>query len=204
MNTKNYMLAVAAISAVVPTGSAFAEDFNGPFAGVQAGYEQSEAQDPSTELGVLAYDDEVQTFTGGLFLGYDRQVAPRFVLGVEGGFDLSSDDTLEGTIGGNLASIDPEWSLDLTARAGFMPDQASLVFVRGGYENAQIETTARDAAGAQFTESENRDGWVIGAGYERQLTQGIFGRVEYRYSDLSDGDDTWDRHRALLGVSYRF
>jgi outer membrane immunogenic protein len=201
---KKYIAIAAAVGTLLPAGPAFAEDFDGPFVGVQAGYEQAEVQEPGTELGVLTYDDEVQTFTGGLFAGYDKQIAPRVVLGVEGGFDLSRDDTMDGLIGGSLASIDPEWSLDLTARAGFMPDSTSLLYVRGGYEHAQVETTALGATGAQFTNSENRDGWTIGTGYERQLMQNVHGRLEYRYSDLSEGDGNWDRHRILAGVSYRF
>jgi outer membrane immunogenic protein len=198
-----YIITAATVVTVVGT-PAVAQEFDGPFVGVQGGYEQTEAANPTTELGILSYDDKTESFTGGLFAGYDKQIASNFVLGVGGSFDLSTNDKMNGLIGGNLASIDPEWSIDLTARAGFMPDPESLLYVRGGYTHAQVETNTAGAANSEVISDEGRDGWTVGAGYERKLLDNIYGRIEYRYADLSDGGDTWDRHRALMGVSYRF
>jgi outer membrane immunogenic protein len=199
----NYVAAAAVVFFVSGT-SAVAQEFDGPFVGVQGGYEQTEAANPTTELGVLSHDDKTESFTGGLFAGYDKQIASNIVLGVEGSFDLSTDNMMNGLIDGNLASIDPEWSIDLTARAGFMPNPKSLLYVRGGYTHAQVEVNLAGAGSTETLSDEGRDGWTLGAGYERKLLDNIYGRIEYRYSDLSDGDDTWDRHRALMGVSYRF
>lgn len=199
-----YFAATALIAVASFGTSAFAQEFDGPFVGIQAGYEQTDAANPTTELGGLSYDDKTESFAGGIIAGYDKQIASNFVLGVEGSFDLSTDNTMNGLIGGNLATIDPEWSIDLTARAGFMPEPESLVYVRGGYTHAQVETNLASATNGEIISDEGRDGWTVGAGYERKLLDNIYGRIEYRYADLSDGDDTWDRHRALMGVSYRF
>jgi outer membrane immunogenic protein len=45
---------------------------------------------------------------------------------------------------------------------------------------------------------------LVGGGVEQAITDNISARIEYRYSDLSDGDGKFDRHQALVGVAYRF
>lgn len=180
-----------------------AQDFTGPHAGVQGGWEQVDVRNPETDLGRVTLDRDRQTFAGGLFVGYDRRIAPRIVLGVEGGMDLSADDAVAGASGTGLASIDPEWSIDFTTRAGYLLNPSTLTYVRGGYTNARVETNLT-GGGARLWETENRSGWLVGAGIERLFPQNISGRLEYRYSDLSEGDGTFGRHRILAGIAYRF
>ena len=45
---------------------------------------------------------------------------------------------------------------------------------------------------------------VVGGGVEHALSDNLSARVEYRYSDLGEGDGGFDRHQALFGLSYRF
>ncbi|MGZ8351327.1 MAG: outer membrane protein, partial [Allosphingosinicella sp.] len=165
--------------------------------------EQTDLRDPETDLGTLTIDDDRQAFTGGVFVGYDRQVAPKIVLGVEGGVDVSTGDSIENASGTGLVSVDPEWSIDLTTRAGYLVNPNTLAYVRGGYANARIETNVTSGA-TQLTDSENRDGWLLGAGIEQQFLHNISGRLEYRYSELSEGAGSYDRHRVLAGIAYRF
>lgn len=139
----------------------------------------------------------------GRFAGFGRQVAPRVVLGVEAGADIGSDDALRTSSGSEQAIIDPDWSFDLTTRAGYLIDPSTLAYVRGGYTNARVKTTITTPV-SRLTEKENRDGWLAGAGIERQLMERTSARLEYRYSDLSEGDGAYDRHRVLAGISYRF
>ena len=60
-----------------------------------------------------------------------------------------------------------------------------------------------DATGI-VSDSDNHDGWLAGAGAERQITQNVSARFEYRYSKFSEGDGKDQRHRVLAGLSYRF
>lgn len=181
----------------------FAQNFDGPYAGVQAGWERTRARNVATHLGIPGLDDRGDAPTGGMFVGYDRQVAPHIVVGGEAGMDFSSDDNVQGSSPAGRLSIDPRWSLDLTARAGYLVDPRTLVYARGGYEDARIDANAL-IGGSRFADSENRDGWIVGAGIERQLLRNISGRLEYLYSDLSEGDGIADRHRVLAGIAYRF
>ncbi|MCJ8159885.1 outer membrane protein [Sphingomonas sp. LaA6.9] len=185
------------------SGTAFAEEFNGPFVGVQAGWTSAEVQDPQTPLGVVAMEDDQQSFTGGVYAGFDHRLNERIVVGAEGGFDVTNDDKLHGFSGISSYTLDPKYSFDLTARAGYLVTPDTLLYARGGYTNARVKTTMTDIAGTQSATT-NQDGWLVGGGVERQLMSNVSARMEYRYSDLSEDDGKYDRHRVLAGVSYRF
>ncbi len=199
---KTFIFTGSALLALAPA-TAFGQDFNGPHVGVQGGWEQTDVRNPETRLGTLVLDRDRQSFTRGLFAGYDRQVGPRIVLGVEAGLDLSADDEVKSATGTGLIRVDPEWSIDLTARAGYLVDPQTLAYFRGGYANARVETNFTNGM-AQLSETESRNGWLVGAGIERQFLQHISGRLEFRYSDLSEGGGTSGRHRVLAGIAFRF
>lgn len=192
---KGFILAVTALFAFLPASHVWAQSFDGPFVGAHVGGQQTDIRNLDTGLGTQVLEADRKSFTGGLFAGYDRQVAPRVVLGAEAGVDLAADDA--------LAAIDPKWSLDLTGRAGYLLDPATLAYVRGGYTNARIETSASTRF-SPLPESEYRDSWTLGAGIERKILKRISARLEYRYSDLGEGEGTFDRHRLLAGIAYRF
>lgn len=193
----------SAILAAGIAGTASAQEFDGPFIGAQAGWNSDEVRNPQMPQGVIAMDDDQQSLTGGIYAGYDRRVGDKIVVGAEGSFDLSNDDKFRGTSAGSSYLIDPKYSFDLTARAGVLVQPDTLVYARGGYTNARIKTSISDMVGVE-SEADNRDGWLVGGGVERQLTSNVSARVEYRYSDLSEGDGNFDRHRVLAGLTYRF
>lgn len=186
-------------SASASIAASAAEPFNGPFIGVQAGWSRDEVGTASTPLGNLAIHSGNDTVTGGLFAGYDHKVTPKVVAGVEAGINLSDSDDLAGT----TASIDAERSIDLTARLGYLATDTTLLYARGGYSNVRAETMLTNASGT-LNDTSDLDGWLVGAGVERALTQSISTRLEYRYSDLSEGDGKFDRHQILVGASYHF
>jgi outer membrane immunogenic protein len=135
--------------------------------------------------------------------GFDLRVAPRVVLGAEARVDLADDDALNLSTAAGPVALDPKRSSDLTARAGYLLDPATLAYVRGGYTNTRLGTGANTAL-SQLSESEYRDSWTLGAGIERHILKRISARLEYRYSDLGEGDGSFDRHRLLAGIAYRF
>ena len=194
---------VAGIAVASLAGTASAAEFNGPFIGAQVGWSSNEVKNPETSFGSVPLEDDQQSITGGIYAGYDRKVADRVVIGAEGGLDFASDDELHTSPSGNSFTIDPKRSFDLTARAGYLTDPSTLVYARGGYTNARTKNSLVTAAGTA-TAYDNRDGWLLGGGVERQFMSNASARLEYRYSDLSEGDGNFDRHRVLAGVSYRF
>lgn len=201
---KRIVSSVAALALAAGLGSAAsAEPFNGPFVGVQAGWNQDDLGTPSTPLGDVAVGRSQDSLSGGVFAGYDYKISPRVVLGAEAGVQFGADDSIVRDTGATRVTVDPKRSIDLTARAGYLVTDDTLLYARGGYTNARVKTSVENAAGIRSA-SANRDGWLLGGGIEHALSDNVSARAEYRYSDLSEGDGKFDRHQALFGIAYRF
>ena len=203
---------------------------NSPFTGfhVEAlgGYDISKAG--STEDNdVNDNDDEsIDGFQYGIGAGYDFAVGGA-VIGLEAEY---SDSTAKTEVDlGDFEDIGLGYRLDaggdlyLGARAGILAGENALVYVKGGYTNASYNLLARDGTTEQETDID-LDGFRIGAGAEYAFSQNSFVRLEYRYSNYSegefdfddgdifdDGDDDsnrfdvdLDRHQVVVGVGFRF
>jgi len=184
------MLAGAALAALA-SAPAMAQEFQGPYVGAQAGWNHD-----------IAINDKQDAFVGGVFAGYDQQVTPNVVLGLEGGFSLAASDRI-GPSGPDNASIDPHYSFDVSARAGYVVGEQNLLYVRGGYANTRARLT-RDVGAGTFSDNRTYDGWFVGGGVERKMTDTVSARLEYRYSDFGNDNRTFQRHQVLAGVAYRF
>lgn len=125
------------------------------------------------------------------------------MIGAEAGFSVGADDALSGGAAGSALVLDPKYSIDVSARAGYLIQENTLVYVRGGYSNVRANVRLTEASGIR-SGKDNRDAWMVGGGVEHAITQNISARLEYRYSDLSEGHGSWDRHQVLLGAAYRF
>ncbi|SNT10804.1 outer membrane protein [Sphingopyxis indica] len=194
------LIAAAVVLAAAATAlPVSAQVFDGPYAGAQVGWNHDKIGRPDTDIGSIDIRNSEDSFTGGAFVGYNHKVAPRVVLGVEGGFEIAADDDVRR----GFAVVDPDYTFDVSARAGYLVDERSLIYVRGGYENsrASVRMTGPDGT---LRGHDNFDGWSVGGGVERALTDRISARIEYRYSDLGGSGETFDRHKALLGVAYHF
>ena len=196
--------ALAAIGFILlPVTPALAQSFDGPYVGVQAGWDLTDGRNPGTGPGAFSRDDDRHAFAGGVYAGFDRRIASRIVLGGEAGIDIGAGDAIESSGASRRVRIDPDGSLDLTARAGYLIEPNTLAFVRGGYENLRLESSTA-ALSLHVSSSEDRDGWLVGGGVERRLTRHASARLEFRHSDLSDRGDGYERSRVLAGITYRF
>jgi len=192
-----------ALLAALWTTAASAQDFTGPSIGVQAAWSSASVRNPTTDLGTATIDESKDAFVGGVFVGYDQQVLPSVVIGVQADLNFGASDKIVRSSAASAVTLDPKRDIDLTARAGYLVTPDTLLYVRGGYTNTRVETTLRSGSAIR-TSSEDRDGWLVGGGVERILWDRVSARLEYRYSDLSDGDGKFDRHQVLFGVAYRF
>lgn len=190
-------------SAVLLGHPVFAESFNGPFVGAQAGWNEDRLSRTQTSLGRVVGSGDHSSIAIGGFAGYDYKLTSRIVVGVEAGFSVGTDDALTGGDAGSRFMIDPKRSIDLSARAGYLIDDKTLIYGRAGYSNVRQRTRLLSATESP-TGSETRDAWLVGAGVEREVLSKVTTRLEYRYTDLSDGPGKWDRHQVLLGVAYHF
>lgn len=206
-----FVFASALALAAVPTLAA--EPFNGPYVGVQGGWQQDRQTLRLTDNGVTARATNSNSgFAYGGQIGYDLRLSPGTVLGGE---VAVTGRTGNGTLsdGTGSVAISQGRTIAATARLGYLVDPQGLLYVRGGYANTRF--TVDDGFGAT---SGNRDGFTVGAGYERMLGSNVSARLEYAYSgfggeDLPDvangiGVDTADvkfnRHAVTAGLNYRF
>jgi outer membrane immunogenic protein len=187
---------VAAAAATLAAASAHADTFNGPSVGVQGGWEENSVNNAVTALDHTPVAAKGDAGTLGVFAGYDWHLAPHIVVGTQAelNFPISSH------INNGYATIDSKRSIDLSARAGYLFGDKTLVYGRAGYSNVRASVNLPDEAYA----SGSQNGWMLGAGVERAVTKNITGRIEYRYTDLSEGEGKWDRHQVLAGVAYHF
>ena len=202
MKSKLVLGALASIAGFT-AAPAQADNFDGPYVGAQGGWNRAEIADQT--VGSQPLDAEVSrdAFVIGGYAGYNYKINDRFVVGAEAGFSSAFDDEVRAQSAGSSITIDPRYSFDLTARAGYLVNDKTLAYVRGGYANSRVRTTIASGDGV-IRQSENLDGWLVGGGVERSLTDKISARLEYRYTDLGNNGGQYDQHQALVGISYNF
>jgi outer membrane immunogenic protein len=123
---------------------------------------------------------------GGGVIGGDYQTG-RFVFGVFGSYDFSGMETT-GNIGGisnpdgvafdvNAIEKGDEWSLG--ARAGYLVNQRTLVYLLAAYTQTEYDFSGTDGAGDAFSKATTFDGVSVGGGIEFAMTQNVFLGLEY-------------------------
>ena len=146
------------------------------------------------------------------YLGYDWQIAPRWVVGLEGDFGIGNQTTsLNGSfypspvVGGvppDSFAVKTTWDASARVRAGFLVNPTVLFYVTGGPAWLRIEPTSNcsTAAGgscppgtlgpAAITDSTTRLGGTVGAGIEAMLWANWMVRFEYRYANFGTISNT--------------
>ena len=181
----------AAIAAVLAAGVSAAPvdpatSFNGPFVGIQGGWQQDRLSLASTDgLGNFGYGRRTADGFGyGGQVGYDYRFSGNLVLGGEVAVTgrTGHDDLIDSF--GNVTSERYGRTVDATGRLGLVfGPYGGLGYVRGGYSNTRILLTDPVARNAY-----NRDGYTVGAGYEQGITRHVSARLEYDYSDYGHGN----------------
>lgn len=202
-NLTSLALVGAAAAAAAAASPAAAETFDGPYAGVQAGWKQNKVGTAQTDIGRADIDRSQDAFQAGVFGGYNYRATDRIVLSAEAGFSMGFDDQITRSGRDSLASIDPDYAFDLGVRAGYLANDKTLIYVRGGYENMRTAVRLVSASGTRYGK-DSFDGWSVGGGVERAITDKVSARVDYRYADLGGGSTKFESHQALLGVAYHF
>lgn len=157
---------------------------------------------------------------GGGTVGYNWQVSPSFVLGVEGTFDgtsISHTTNSVGTPWGTFqGSANTNWVSTIAGRAG-ISQYNWLFYVKGGGGWVDNSATLSNlTTGTSITASNTNSGWLVGAGIEYGMTRNWSLKVEYDYLDLSNwttstpfrSGDNLSLSRQInmftVGANYRF
>lgn len=191
-------LALAAVPALAQTAD---NAFNGPFVGVQAGWQQDKL---NVDVNNIDFSAKSDGFAYGGQIGYDFRAGTSVVVGLEAALTGRSGDA-------SIAGFDISTgrTINVTGRLGYLVDPQGLLYARGGYSNARFSADDGFDGG-----SINRDGYTIGAGYERMLGTNVSARLEYNYSNFgsenavddfnNQAEVEFDRHAITAGLNFRF
>lgn len=128
---------------------------------------------------------------GGGYVGYNFQVAPSVVLGVEGDVEGGSVRQSVNPIAfaipfGSNVTLTNDFRASVRARAGVSMDRA-LLYATGGVAFGNFNLKSNwGAAGLSEQWNVGRSGWTLGAGVEYAFTPNWIGRVEYRFTSFGN------------------
>ena len=211
--------------------SSFANDtinWAGPYVGLDAGYTWGHDNNYEPPFGIQpAWSSHIKPKGGlmGINAGYDYLLSDKWLAGL--GVELktySADDMAQqykSTDSSVLcctikSSIKNKFSL--LAKAGYLVDDKTLLYVNGGWAGAQVKRNYMDTEFDYVDSYKNwQDGWTIGLGSELNIYQHITAKIEYRYTDLGSKkirnvfDGNWgEQHQDVYqneltaGIAYRF
>jgi outer membrane immunogenic protein len=174
--------------------------WTGPYAGLQFGYGFS-GRVTSPETGNITTDG----WYGGAFAGYNMQ-HDMFVYGVEGDINYSQ---FRGSNVDGSARTGLEGSL--RARLGAAITDDILIYGTGGVAGQRLTVDPADPL--LSSDTQGLIGFTVGAGMDARLTDQVFGRVEYRYTqygnrnfDFGAGAESVNSrdHRVGVGLGIKF
>lgn len=206
MRTKIFVAALIASSALAAPALAQSQAPDQAFAGshveVITGWDH--VNDKSS------YDASKDGVTYGGNIGYDIQRGST-VFGVEGEVTGSSisDRTSNVLDAGDRLRVKAGRDLYVGGRLGFLAGPRTLIYAKAGYTNAQFITdydSPNSTPALSLRQRDNYDGWRLGAGAEFKLTDKVFAKAEYRYSNYgsqANGVDP-ERHQIITGLGVRF
>jgi outer membrane immunogenic protein len=225
-NTVLVLLAAAALALAwfyLSAARAEAGSFTGCYGGGALGYSAalSDTSLDATGVGTLASVDSLAAQGGNVtaLAGCDLQVGNTpFVVGVWGDHSWSQAEFSVNVFGAPGAlietGVDTSWAVG--ARVGYVVVPGALIYVKGGYTQAEVDDISFPALGpgAPVLSVPTLDGYVLGGGGEVQLGGGLALQLDYSYADyeqadialapgLSLGLDT-DIQTARVGILYRF
>lgn len=167
----------------------------GPYAGLNLGYGfggHADLRDGGPNI-------KTKGFVGGVFGGYNWQ-QENFVYGAEA--DLGYNG-----VKGDDSGVEAKGGLEgsLRARLGYSVTPEILLYGTGGLaaKNQKVEVPG-------FDDSKGMLGWTAGVGTDIKITDNVFGRVEYRYTDYGSKDfDGFGNvkskdNRVTFGVGMKF
>ncbi len=231
---KKILLAVCGVAALgfgVGSANAQSADWSGWYAGLHAGYGSSDvdwtfgalvgggASDRGTPGQNIAHTSD--GFIGGVHVGYNTQVGA-WVYGAEAavtGSGMNGASLSTFGAGDDTYTTDIDWLVGAFAKAGYAFDNV-LIYAKGGYTGASVETTISDTVGIAATGSsrEWHHGYAVGAGVDVMVTSNLIIGAEYRFSDfgseahtiaLTAGEFVTDAvefqtHSLMLNASWKF
>lgn len=201
----------AAMTALTVLASTPVWAFDGPYAGVQVGYNNTNVKYTESDGTDFATLDglSMKGADYGVFAGYGKTLGSNFYLGGEveyNGSNAKNEITSSVILNSETKK---KSSYGVAARAGYVVDDKLMPYVRLGYNRAKFEQEVENWGSGD----ETKGGIAYGAGVEYKATDSIalrgeFVRTSYGKMSVTDGTDTTTykptESVARVGISYRF
>ncbi len=185
---KSMIIATAGLAALLAAPAAQAEGLR---AELRTGYDNVSVAGESSDG--VAY---------GFAIGYDKNVDEKSFMGFELGYDDSTtrDCVKNLAVAGDRTCIGAGRDLSALVRVGYHLTEKSSLYLLGGYTNARVLASYRSAT-IRTKSGDNLDGFRVGAGYQLGISEKIYGKVEYRYSNY---EADFSRHQGMVGLGVKF
>lgn len=212
--------------APVASWTGFYVGLNGGFGGDRFQYPFTVGAVPALGLGATTGTSTLRSsgFFGGAQAGYNWQVSPTWLVGIETDFEgadingtaTTAANTFTGSIGTKL-----DWFGTVRGRVGVLATPTTLLYATGGWAYGRTTSSANAAAfglSAIASTSNTQNGWTAGAGVEYAITPALSLKTEYLYLDLGTHliasgalagvpfslSEKTTVHTLKLGVNYKF
>ena len=151
------------------------------------------------------YSQGLNGFLGGGQIGYNYQVG-NFLVGVEGDGDWSNIKGTTPCLVVFSCTANMQWTADATVRAGVLPLNNLLVYVKGGASWTSVKYNFSDGgllAPASLTsnQSETKVGGLLGFGTEYMFAPHWTAKIEYNYVDYGNHTDNHTLTLAAPGAA---
>jgi outer membrane immunogenic protein len=184
MNNFKKLATALAISSAFVAAPAMAGDWEGGYVGLHAGWADGDRDTKYTVVGTTAKDGYGQSGAlGGLQLGYNFELNPKWILGVKADWSWSDiDGSSNFPFGGSTykGSGNYDWLASTTVRLGYLVNNKFMLFADGGMAFGGFEFSG--SSGYNFNES--RSGWTLGIGGEYRFTPRASMSLQYNYYDF--------------------
>jgi outer membrane immunogenic protein len=172
-----------AAAAFLASGSAFAQgaavDWSGFYGGASVGYSTASVFDETFGTGTIHPGGAI----GTVFAGYDYAFGS-IVAGVEADVSVSG---ISGNDGDFLLPIKQDYSASVRGRLG-VPVGSWMPYVTGGLALSKFTADHEGFGNPGDIASKTFTGYTVGAGVEKMLSGGLFGRADYAFSDYGRHD----------------
>ena len=143
-------------------------------------------------IGAPAGNGNANGILGGFQGGFNYQIGPKVVIGIEGEYDFANikgDTFLKPLDHPGLAMTKEKSIASVTGRIGGLYHDDILIYLKGGWAWSQFKYDVSTAAGEGVTGTyptltDNRNGYTLGFGTEYKLDRNWSAKIEYDYYDF--------------------
>jgi outer membrane immunogenic protein len=195
-----YIAAFLTLPTVAQAQDADRSPFAGPHLTVEAVRDSNEAEQPGSLKSAKGKDRSGIAVRGAA--GYDVALGGVGVIGVEAGIGTGGKTINQRSLAAvGRYRVNPGFTYDITARAGFAPTSNILIYGRGGYRWLETEQSITGQVTGNRNFKRTEKGVTYGAGLEFAVSENLSLRGEFNRTKYSKD---LRQNKISLGASIRF